>query len=284
MAAQVLDALIDDGYDIATVVTRPDVRRGRGSSSSPSPVKVVADRHGIRVVHDLDGLLEEHRRSPIELGVVVAYGAIIKAPVLAEIPMVNIHVSLLPRWRGAAPVERAILAGDRVTGVCLMQVERGLDTGGVIASTSLPIVDSTTAEDIRNELIGRGTQLLLDALHSGRFATSPQVGEPTYAAKIDPAERKLDWGESTSMVSRRVRIGGAWTVFRGRRLKVDEVEITADRMSPGTVSADERGLLVGCADGAVRILEVQPEGRSRIPAADWIRGARIQSGETMGDV
>lgn len=129
LAVPVLEALVNDGIEVAHVVTRADKRRGRGSDLMPSPVKECAQRLGLPVGHAVDELLDLHRRKPVDLGVVVAYGALVKPHVLRELPMVNIHVSLLPRWRGAAPIERALLAGDTETGVCIMQVEEGLDTG-----------------------------------------------------------------------------------------------------------------------------------------------------------
>lgn len=282
IAARVLASLIDGGFEIAIVVTRSDKRRGRGSSLAPSPVKVRAQSRGIPVVHDVDGLLEEHDRQAIDLGVVVAFGSIIKPHVLARIPMVNLHVSLLPRWRGAAPIERAILAGDTETGVCLMRLEEGLDTGDVIASARMAIHPTTTAEDIRMELADAGTTLLMNALRSGSFIAQPQAGEPTYASKIDAQERRIDWKESAEMISRRVRIGGAWTEFRGKRLKIHAVEVLDGPLSPGTVSASADRVRVGSSTGSVLLLEVQPDGRPRLGASDWARGARLIEGERLG--
>ncbi len=282
IAVDVLTSLIEHEFDIAIVITRTDKRRGRGSSLIPSPVKVVAERHGLRVAHDIDSLLEEHRRQPIEVGVVVAFGSIIKPDVLAEIPMVNLHVSLLPRWRGAAPIERAILAGDTETGVCVMQVDVGLDTGGVIASASMPIDASTTAGLVRERLAHDGALLLIEALRSGEMSAQPQVGEPTYAAKIEPHERHLDWMESAEMVSRRVRIGGAWTEFRSKRFKVHSVEVVETHLAPGAIVENGDHVLVGCAHQSVRLIEVQSDGRPRLGAMEWARGVRLLSGESLG--
>lgn len=283
LAAGVLETLIQAGFEIAVVVTRKDKRRGRGSGLVASPVKRVAEANGLRVVHDVDDLLTEHRNRPIELGVVVAFGSLVKPHVLAAIPMVNLHVSLLPRWRGAAPIERALLAGDVSTGVCLMQLDVGLDTGGVISSASMPIESSTTAAEIGARLMAEGGDLLLSALRTGRFVAQPQEGEPTYAAKIEPVERRIDWTESATMVSRRVRIGGAWTIFRDRRLKILSVDVLDGDVPAGRVDFDGVQLTVGCGQGSVRLLEVQPEGKPRIGAVDWARGARLGLGESMID-
>jgi methionyl-tRNA formyltransferase len=283
IAADVLSSLVDSGFEIALVVTRVDKRRGRGSGLMPSPVKEVAVRHGIRVEHDVESLLEEHRRHPIDIAVVVAFGAIVKPHVLAEIPMVNLHVSLLPRWRGAAPVERAILAGDAETGVCLMRLEEGLDTGAVIASSRLPIDPTSTAEDILDQLGRVGTRLLIEALHSGSFPLHVQRGEPSYAAKIEPHERHIDWNESAEMVSRRVRIGGAWTEFRSKRLKIHAVEVVEALVDSGTIHLMGDRVIVGCSDRAVLLREVQPDGRPRLGAVAWARGARLLDGEPIGE-
>ncbi|MEO7557417.1 MAG: methionyl-tRNA formyltransferase, partial [Acidimicrobiales bacterium] len=188
-----LEALVTAGHDVALVVSAADKRRGRGSGLLPSPVKSAAVALGLPVTADVDDVLM--LSPPAALGVVVAYGRIIKPHLLAALPMVNLHFSLLPRWRGAAPVERAILAGDERTGVCVMDVEEGLDTGGVRARLELPIGIDTTAEELRAELVARGTTLLVDTLARGLGASDPQVGEPTYAHKIDPTELHIDWSQ-----------------------------------------------------------------------------------------
>lgn len=285
IAAHVLTRLIDAGFDIGIVVTRPDKRRGRGSDLIASDVKVVAAQHGVPVVHRIDDLVEEHRRHPFQLAVVVAYGSLIKRHVLELVPMVNLHVSLLPRWRGAAPIERAILAGDDTTGVCLMQLDEGLDTGGILASASMDIGPSTTADEIRARLAEEGSRLLIEGLRSGLPVPIPQAGTATHAPKIEPMERHVQWSESADMVARRVRIGNAWTTFRGRRLKIHRVTVTRETVPLGHVvidtSATTERVLVGCADGSVQLVDVQPEGKQRMSALDWAHGARLRDGESM---
>ncbi len=197
-----------------------------------------------------------------ELGVVVAFGRIIRPHVLAALPMINLHFSLLPRWRGAAPVERALLAGDEVTGVCVMDVEEGLDTGGVYRVVEVPIGPDETADELRVRLVGAGTALLVDALHEGLGAPTPQQGEPTYAAKVDPEELRIDWARTPVEIHRLVRLGGAWTTHHGKRLKVWRTAIAPD--------------------GGLELLEVQPEGRGRMSFRDWANGARWQPGEPLG--
>ena len=273
-AVTVLDALIAAGIDVAHVITRVDKRRGRGSTLVPSPVKAAAVAHGIPVSHRVDDLLEIS--PPIELGVVVAYGALIKPHVLAAIPMVNLHFSLLPRWRGAAPVERCILAGDRETGVCLMQVDVGLDTGGVLGVDSVAVDDRITADELRDDLARRGSRLLVGALLTGLPPAIPQVGDAVHAEKLSTEDRRIIWSESAETSVRRSRIGGAWTELDGSRVRIGSMLVT-DQPSHGefgTASVADGRLLVATADRDVEILTLQPEGRAMMSARDWANGRR----------
>jgi methionyl-tRNA formyltransferase len=214
----------------------------------------------------------------VELGVVVAFGRLVKPEVLARVPMVNVHFSLLPRWRGAAPVERAILAGDRETGVAIMQLEEGLDTGPVYAMESVAIGDEETAGELRDRLVELGTTMLVRALADGLTEPTPQTGEPTYAAKIDPAELRIDWSRPADELHRLIRIGLAHTSFRGHRLRVHRARRSAGALAPGELD----GVRVGTGTGALELIEVQPEGKARQPASAWRNGARIQPGERLG--
>jgi methionyl-tRNA formyltransferase len=268
--------LVDAGHEVALVVTRPDKKRGRGSALVPSPVKAAAQELGLPVTHQVDDLLE----LGAELGVVVAYGRIIKPHVLAVLPMVNIHFSLLPRWRGAAPVERAILAGDEVTGVCVMAIEEGLDTGPVYAREERPIGDEETLDEVRGALTEMGTRMLVDLLARGLPVPEPQVGKPTYAAKIEPEEHHLDWSRPAVELHRVIRLGQAWTTFRDRRLRVLRARVApASDQSPGELDAGT--LQVGTGAGALELIEVQPEGKGPQPATSWRNGARLRPGERL---
>lgn len=254
IAVPSLEALVAAGHDVALVVTGEDKRRGRGNDLSPSPVKAAAIALGLPISHAVDDVL----RTGAELGVVVAFGRIIKPHVLAVVPMVNLHFSLLPRWRGAAPVERALLAGDAVTGVCVMEVAEGLDTGDVFARVEVPISATTTADSLRADLVDAGTRLLVDTLASPLPVPEPQSGDPTYAAKVGPDDLHIDWARPATEIDRLIRVGGAWTTFRGARFKIHSAQIV---------------------DGRIEPLVVQPEGKPRMDAAAWRNGAHLAPGE-----
>ncbi len=265
---------------MALVVTGADRRRGRAAAPSPSPVKAAAIDLGLVVserVEDVTVL-----EPPPSLGVVVAFGRLVKPDVLAVVPMWNVHFSLLPRWRGAAPVERAILAGDERTGVCIMGLEEGLDTGPVLARAEVEIGADETAAELRSRLGVLGTQLLLEVL-AAPVPGRPQEGEPTYAAKLSRDELALDFEGGAEMIVRTVRVGRAFTTWRGRRLLVHAATVEACPVrSPGVLPGALVGDLVVCGEGAVRLLVVQPEGRAPQPFAAWAAGARPGAGERFG--
>ena len=277
MAVPTLRALVDAGHEVVQVVTQPDKKRGRGGALLPSPVKQAAAELGLPVTERVDDLLG----AGAELGVVVAYGRLIRPHVLAVLPMVNVHFSLLPRWRGAAPVERAILAGDERTGVCIMGLEEGLDTGPVYAWREVVIEPDATLAELRGDLVELGTDLLVDLLKDRLPTPVPQEGEPTYAAKIEPGEHHLDWSRPAVELHRVVRLGQAWTTFRGARLKVVRTRLEGDDdLAAGEL--DPSSLRVGTGAGALELVEVQPEGKGPQEAKAWRNGARLQPGERLG--
>jgi methionyl-tRNA formyltransferase len=277
VAAETLRALAAAGHDVRLVVTRPDTRRGRGPEASPSPVKQAAEQLGLAVTYTPAGVVS----SGAELGVVVAYGRLVKPDVLAAVPMVNVHFSLLPRWRGAAPVERAVLAGDPETGVCLMELEEALDTGPVYARAVTRVGPDETADELRHRLGEMGTELLLKSLSVGLGTPEPQVGEPTYASKISPDELRLDFDRAAEVCNRVVRVGRAWTTWRGKRLLVHRARVLGEQpeLSAGQIQANR----VGTAQGALELLVVQPEGKPPMDGSAWARGARLQPGERLGE-
>jgi len=274
LAVLPLRALVEAGYDIALVVTGEDKRRGRGGETAPSPVKQAALDLDIPVSNELDSVLA----TDADLGVVVAFGRLIPPSVLDQIAMVNIHFSLLPRWRGAAPVERAVLAGDHETGVCLMVVDLALDTGDVYRREVVTIGPDDTVEELRSRLIEIGTGQLIGALDTGFGVPEPQVGEPVYAAKLTSSDLRVDWTRSAEELHRLIRVGGSWTTFRGRRLKIHRAAPVDDGPGPGRLD----GVVVGTGDHALELAEVQPEGRSVQGALEWVRGARPTPDDVLG--
>ncbi len=278
MAVPPLRALHRAGFEIPLVITRIDKRRGRGTATSPSPVKAAALELGLPVGHDLAQAAEVGA----DLGVVVAYGRIIPLDVLVRLAMVNIHFSLLPRWRGAAPVERALLAGDDVTGVCLMEVAEGLDTGAVYARREVPIEPGVDLDGLRRLLVAEGTDLLVAELRRGLQPPLPQEGEPTYAAKVTAGELELDLTRPAAELARVVLLGRAWTRFRGKRLKVlaaapgEAPDPSA--LAPGALD----GTVVATGDGGLHLITVQPEGRKPMAATDWINGVRPTADDRLG--
>jgi methionyl-tRNA formyltransferase len=271
-----LRALVADGHEVVIVVTRVDKRRGRNETPKPTPVKAAALELGLPVSERIDDVLD----AGAELGVVVAFGRIIKPEVLDALSLVNVHFSLLPRWRGAAPVERAILAGDPVTGVSLMGIDEGLDTGPVYRCEQVAIGAEETATELRRRLADLGAAMLVDALRDGLGTPRPQQGEATYATKLEPDELHLDWSRPALELQRVIRIGRAWTTWRRKRLLILSAHLAPDKASgpPGSLAGD----LVATADGQLQLVIVQPEGRAAVAAPDWLRGARPQQGELLG--
>ena len=278
-----LQALYRAGHDVALVVTRPPKRRGRRQDHTPSPVAAAAAEMGLAVTCDLSDALHVEA----DLGIVVAYGEHIPDEVLERRRTVNLHFSLLPRWRGAAPVERAILAGDTETGVCLIDVASEIDTGDVYRSQSTAIGPDESADELRARLCEVGIGLVLDALSEGFGDPVPQSGEMTWADKISPSELRIDWTAPAEHVLRLVRVGGAWTTYRNRRVKVLEARLAAGTGQPGAAgsislvprSGDGPAVNVATGSGAVELLTLQSEGRAAAPARDWVNGARVTGGE-----
>ena len=285
-----LRALVDAGHEMMLVVSQPDRRRGRGSALSPSPVKAAALELGLPTTDDVAAVLDAAARGA-ELGVIVAYGKLIRPHLLRALPFLNIHFSLLPRWRGAAPVERALLAGDTETGVCLMGLEEGLDTGPVFRRVVTPIDPDEPVSALRDRLVTIGTEVLVDALRDG-FASlgspEPQSGNVTHAAKLEPAEFRIEWARPTTELHRLIRLGLAWTTFRGKRLKVLAASPVRAGAPPDGAPLDAVpgsvvvGTCVATGDGWLELTTVQPEGKSPMNVAAWRNGFHPGSDEVLG--
>jgi methionyl-tRNA formyltransferase len=291
-----LRALLRERFTIAGVVTQPDKPQGRSRSALvPPPVKQLAQAERLPVLQPVrpvgDLFLAALRRLEPDLGIVVAYGHILRKEVLNLPPhgMINLHASLLPRFRGAAPVQHAILAGDRETGVSIMQMEEGLDSGPVIHRVATPIGPAETAGGLAQRLAELGAGALVEALSlltAGLARPHEQdSASATYAPKIDRESARLHWHRDAPTLARQVRAfdpaPGAWTTLRDTPLKLFAAEPSPGRGEPGTViSAGER-LVIACGGGALAVAEVQPSGRNRLPVDSWVRGRGIEAGQQL---
>ena len=283
--------LIENGIRVEAVVTRPDKRRGRGSETSPSPVKATAARFNIPCFDAIDTVVAELNNQESlagVTGVVVAYGRILKEPVISLIPLANLHFSLLPRWRGAAPVERAIFSGDAKTGSSIMQIEEGLDTGGVYAVEEVEILSHESADELRSRLGVVGARQLVQLLRHGFPQPIVQVGEPVHAEKISPVELQIHWSQPAINAHRQVRVGGAFTYFRNSRVKVLDACVyntAAENAAESGFSAGEivqlrkDGVVVQTDDGQLLISHVQAESKKPMLARDWANGLRVSTGD-----
>ncbi|EXI77444.1 MAG: Methionyl-tRNA formyltransferase [Candidatus Accumulibacter appositus] len=290
-ASLALQSIIAAGHEVALVLTQPDRASGRGMALRASPVKELALASGIAVLQPSslkkDFSAQEHIRTlGAEAMVVAAYGLILPQTVL-DMPTfgcINIHASLLPRWRGAAPVQRAILAGDAVTGVSIMQMEAGLDSGPLLLCESLPIAAEDTAATLTDRLALLGGRLIVDALAGLPLPPQAQAeGGVTYAAKIDKAEAALDWRLPAAQLARCVRafnpFPGASCAVDGTLLKVWRATAIAGHGQPGEILAAERSaIVVACGEGALRLDELQKPGGKRLAAAQFLVGTPIAAG------
>ena len=294
-AAAALDALAEAGHDIARVLTQPDRPAGRGMKLTPSAVKQAALARGLTVGQPPSlktvEAQAELRAVGADVMVVAAYGLILPQAVLdlPRLGCLNIHASLLPRWRGAAPIQRAILAGDSETGITIMQMDAGLDTGAMLSKTVVPIRDSDTAASLHDVLAVAGARAIVAAL-THYAALIPEVqddAQATYAAKLTKDEAQLDWREPAEVLARAVRAynpaPGAWTLLDGAPLKIWAARGGDGSGAAGEVlRADAEQLVVACGSGALALLEVQPAGSKRMAAAAFLAGRRVSPGTRFG--
>lgn len=291
-----LQALLHGRFTLAGVVTQPDKPQGRSRSELiEPPVKVAALAAGLPVLQPVrpvgDVFVASLRRLEPELGVVVAYGHILRPQVLALPPrgMINVHASLLPRHRGAAPIQQAILAGDRQTGITIMQMEEGLDSGPVLHRVATPIGPEETAGSLATRLADLGAAALVEALSllSGGLARpQPQDhSSATYAPKLDREGARLVWDRDASTLVRQIRAfdpaPGAWANHNGGTLKLFSASEATGSGQPGTVLEAGSRLVIAAGSGAVAVSEVQPAGRTRLPVEDWVRGRGITAGKRL---
>ena len=281
IAVAPLQTLVAEGFVIELVVTGVDKRRGRGTETSANPVKAAALALGIPVSHDINDVLKLNPDGL--LGVVVAFGNIIAPEILQHVPMINIHYSALPRWRGAAPVERAILSGDSTTAVCIIQVVEQLDAGDVLATAPCAIGDDDSVVALRGRLGQLALPLLIDICSNGVSSQQAQTGEVVVARKITAHDLAIDWSSIPVVISRQVRLGNAFTFFDGKRFKVHEVSSASEELPAGSISVHDARVLVGARGGSIQLVTVQPEGKPRTSASEWARGARLSTTSVFSD-
>ncbi|MBC2729899.1 methionyl-tRNA formyltransferase [Thiobacillus sp.] len=294
-AAAALNALADAGHDIVLVLTQPDRPAGRGMKLMPSAVKQAALARGLPVsqppsLKSPEAQTELHAVDA-DVMVVAAYGLILPQAVLdlPRLGCLNIHASLLPRWRGAAPIQRAILAGDVETGITIMQMDAGLDTGAMLSKTVVPIRDDDTAASLHDVLAAAGASAIVAALanYPALVPVAQDDAQATYAAKLSKDEAQLDWRQPADALARAVRAynpaPGAWTQLDGAPLKVWMAATAPGAGDPGTVlRADAEGLVVACGSGALALREIQPAGSKRMSAAAFLAGRPVPPGTRLG--
>jgi methionyl-tRNA formyltransferase len=292
-AVPALDALLAAGHEVAAVYTQPPRQAGRGQKLRPSPVQLAAERQriAVRAPLSLKGAAEQSAFAALKLdaAVVVAYGLLLPRPVLAapRLGCLNIHASLLPRWRGAAPIQRAIMAGDRETGVTIMQMDAGLDTGPMLLRESIAIAGDDTGGTLHDKLAALGARLIvaaLDGLAAGKLTAEPQPATgAVYAAKLTRADEVIDWRRNAAEISQQLRAlapsPGAWFIAKGERIKLLAADIVSGSGEPGAVLDD--CLAIACGKGAIRPLQLQRAGRGPMAAADLLRGFSLPMGTRL---
>jgi len=296
-AAPALRGILEAGHGVAAVYTQPPRAAGRGMALRKSPVHEIAEQAGLTVLTParLKSAEEQERFSALraDAAVVVAYGLILPRPILEATRhgALNLHASLLPRWRGAAPINRAIMAGDSDTGVSIMRIAEGLDTGPVCRESRVPIGPDATAGELHDALAAKGGALMVEALaelERGRLDCKPQPDEGvTYAHKLDPAEARIDWKRSARDVHNLIRglspSPGAWFEIdingKGERIKALRAVLAGGSGTPGKLF--DKGLTIACGDGAVQLTEVQRSGKKPMSAEDFLRGAKLPAGTVL---
>jgi methionyl-tRNA formyltransferase len=289
-ACHALQALVDAGHEIACVYSQPPRPAGRGQDLRKSPVHLLAEKLGIevRTPVSLKGVDEQQAFAALkaDAAVVVAYGLLLPKAILdaPRYGCFNIHASLLPRWRGAAPIQRAIMAGDAESGVTIMRMEEGLDTGPMLIVGKFPITAETTASSLHDELASLGAKLIVEALRTPDAPGTPQPREGvTYARKIDKAEAHIDFNRTAAQVRNHIHglspFPGAWFAFKGQRIKLLKVAVSEASGSPGT-TVDDR-LSIACGSGSIQVVELQREGKGAMKADDFLRGTAVAAGTEL---
>lgn len=289
-----LRALLDAGHRVPLVLTQPDRGAGRGRRVRPSPVKALAEQRSLPVLQPVSlrdqAVVDTIAQESPDVMVVAAYGLLIPKTILTlpRMGCLNIHASLLPRWRGAAPIQRALIAGDATTGISIMQMEEGLDTGPILLQEAVPIAPDDTAGTLHERLAALGARLIVEALASPLTPRPQGAVGATYAAKITKEEARIDWSRAAASIERQVRAfdpdPGAFTFLAGDMLKVWRAAVVSGASgTPGAVlDVDRQGVLVACGHDALRLTEMQRAGGKRLPAHAFLAGCPVERGTRLG--
>ena len=292
VALPTLDLLKSSKYQLVRVITRPDRPTGRGRTSQPTVVAQWADENNIDCHKPEDDVQLAHSLHDVDLLITIGFGVILSNELLKIPPRgsINLHFSLLPRWRGAAPVQRAIEAGDHLSGVTVFQLDEGMDTGPIFVTKRFAIDSDITSDELLHELSQLGPEAIVETLaliENGKKPTAQDSAGATLARKLTKLEGKIDWTNSAESIHSKVRAftsnPGAWTVFRNENLILQQPEISALRLKPGQIEVRDKKLYVGTATSALIFLKVKPSGKPLMDASAWINGVRISAEEFFGE-
>jgi methionyl-tRNA formyltransferase len=294
-AVHALNAIVASGHEVVCVYSQPPRPAGRGQKINPSPVQKRAEELGIPVRHPLGFRKDPAIRAAFEdlqadVAVVAAYGLILPQEILdaPKYGCINIHASLLPRWRGAAPIQRAILAGDTKTGICIMQMEAGLDTGPVLMKSEVPITDTTTASQLHDLLAEQGAKLIVETLDKIAAGTPPQPqpqseSGTTYASMLTKEDGRIDWTKPAQDIERQLRAltpwPGVWCMLGDQRIKVLEATVVDGKGEPGQIL--DRHMIVACGQGALRLDKIQPQDRKPMDGLSFMNGTHMNVGDKL---
>jgi methionyl-tRNA formyltransferase len=289
VAIPTLELLLNTGKNLVAVITQPDRPAGRGLTLKETPVALWAKEREIPVYKpNSQDELSEIVKS-FDLVITIGFGMIIREEILAmpKFGFINLHFSILPRWRGAAPVQRAIEAGDAITGVTVFQLDRGMDTGPIYRQVTVDLEKGATSESLLSELAELGAQPVIESINAITEGEQPRIqesGGATRANKLSKEEGRIDWSLPVDVVDRKIRAfypnPGSWTTFRGTIVKIENVAIhTGQPGTPGTLSAINRELVVSCGEGSLKVTELQPSGKPVMAASAWLNGAQLKDNE-----
>ena len=290
VAIPTLDALLTSEHELLCVITRPDAPAGRGRALHSTPVANWAETNNVKLFKPENSQALGELVEDLDLVVTIGYGLLLPEEILEKPKhgFINLHFSLLPRWRGAAPVQRAIEAGDSVTGVTVFQLDAGMDTGPIYLSSQIPLSTSTTANQLFQSLANLGVEPVLttlDLIERGERPTPQEDAGATRAYKLSKEEGLIDWNSDAEVINRKINAfspdPGAWSNFRGQIIKINKVRVSSESADAGVLKAVEKSIYIGTATSALELLEVTPSGKAQMSATSWANGARLNATDVL---